>query len=411
MAKYSNRKPKQRKSKTKQRRRMRGGTTDNTPNAEPALPPNISTSPMVSNPSGIKSQPLPQKPVKPNPAKKFNFDIPNTAPKTAPAAIDREKIQKLDIEAKTIIKELQNSLQSIRSGLDNNNDSLETKTANFKKRLSDIVTQLKQLEAESKEKEKLSEQIQQDRDRLLQEKQATKVEIQELTKRVKDQEVIVKNLTDKSVSTSEDKQKIQDLLTKNAELSALLSNKTTELKKLEGQVGVNNNEINMQIKQLEAIKSSLNTLDSKVKSQSSQIDSGFGQFDKEVGMLEGIYDTVSSSLSGITNVFNFGFQQGGSKKNNRKALKKLKLFKMKKTDLKRVSKKWGVKYCKDSKTSYLICLTIILAYKTKQKHFTKPRLITLAKILGITVDKKISKVTLKSHIDKKTKRFNIKDIV
>ena len=410
MTRYSNKKPKQRKS-IKRRRRMRGGTTDENNNPQtPSLPPNISTSPLNSNPSSVKSAPGPQRPQKPNPEKKFNFDIPKTAPKTAPSAIDRQKIQKLDLESKTVIHELQKSLQSIRSGLDNNNDSLETKTANFKKRLSDIVAQLQKLEAESKEKEVISQQIQQDRDRLMQEKEATKLEIQELQKRVKDQEVIVKNLTDKSVSTSEDKQKIQDLLTKNAELSALLANKTTDLKKLQGKVGVNNNEIVMQIKQLQAIKDSLNNVETKVKNQSNQIDSGFGQFDKEVGMLEGIYDTVSSSLSGITNVFNFGYQQGGSK-SRRKAVKKLKLFKFKKSDLKRIATKWGVKYCKDSKTSYLVCLTIILAFKTKPKKFTKSRMMTLAKILGIKFDKKVKVSSLKSAISKKTKRFNIKDII
>lgn len=327
---------------------------------------------------------------------------PTLASREIATGTDLSMMKKDDAnEAAKTLREINEKIDNMKKDMKSEQDITGTITR-LKTQLKQIVSRLQELKNNNDEKTK---RIEQEKQQLMSRKDEQQKLLVELQGRVKTQVALVNQLKDKNLS-SEDKIENDRLKHELNATKASLETTRKQLKNLQANQEKNNNEFSGQVGHLKKIKAELDVLNTSIGNQSEAIDTGFETFDEQVGML----DSVTKAFEGVGTTINQFFGMGGGKKGKKSP--KLKFMKLKRSSLERLGKKWGMKNTKKyrTKTHLLVALTLLLVYKTRGKVFIKKDLIVLAKNLDIKVDKKMTKKDLSLLINKRTRRFALKDL-
>lgn len=360
----------------------------------------------------------------------FNFstpvkstpNTPNTTNKNLEAPSNKnlfiEPIQTNSLEdnSKKIQNDTQELLNTITTKLNKMKEDVKNKeTTNtfniteMKKNIDTVIGRLKNIETNSSSNdEKLKE--------ALESKEILKNDIIEnnqlitnLQKTIQEQTNQISNMENKkSLSVDEKEQQIAQLKSQINEKEKQIQIKNNDINILKKSKGNNDNEINNQISQLQVIQNQLNGLNRQVEGQGKSIDGSFDQFNKQIIGSNDIVSNIDSTVRNVGTMIGSFFTMGGGKKKKKATIK---YHKRSRTTLNKIAKKWGISNIRKykSKSQLLAVLTLIVVYKVKSIIYNKKDLLIIAKNLDLKVGK-IKKKDLENIIDKKTRKFSIKDL-
>lgn len=316
-----------------------------------------------------------------------------------------------DLSIKT--KELIEKINKLKSEITNRRDNKLTNINNLKLQLQNTITKLNEIKNVSMNSETELKDKELQLQKLLQEKNDAHNQVDILNKRVTDLTGKVNKLQLKATEYNEFEQEKQQLKAREQELMNEINNKMKEINKLKQNKNIDKTEFNKQLTHLTNISSQLEALDNQVKTQGSQIDQSFDEFNRQSTSSMGLIDDLDQTVRNVgTMIGNIFLPMQGGSKSSKKKLKSPRYHKRSRKTLENIAKKYGIKNVKKyrNKNELIAAITLIIIYKMKGKNFSKKDLITVSQNLDIKVDSKTLKKDLLKKIDYKTRKFSVKEL-
>lgn len=319
----------------------------------------------------------------------------------------KEESNELEESTKDVLDRVSKLIGNVKQELTDDGNNQNTNIDSLKSRVNTILSNLDKLQFDTKKNEDELKKALENKKQLLQDREKIKQQLDIANERTNEQTGKVEMLEKEMNNLRERKpQRDQELESNMNKLKKEIVLKDERIKELQKFKDGEDEEINMQIRQLQEIENQLKKLKTDVTNQGNTIDGSYDTFREKVVEAQGFTETITNTVKNIGDNISSYMWGGGKKK------RKIRYHKQNREKLDKLANKWGIRRLKKYKTKQQILggLTLLVAYKTKSKVFTKKDLLILAKHLNIKYKNIPLKRIIIADINKKTKGFNFKDL-